>query len=133
MSHDDPFNRLDIAVRGYLEPAEPLGKRGRRKKSKEVEAIDAMLATRLTQNHRPVLLVDFETSRAGQRLLHGANRYCQWIDSRLVCMEEALIYAEDLPEHDKQTIFAYHLARKHQTGAANVLGAVPTLGVISDR
>jgi hypothetical protein len=70
-----------------------------------------------------VLLVDFETSiDPGQRLLHGAYRYCQWFGNELVCMEEALIYGEDLPEHDKQTIFTYHEARKLQTGAANRLG-----------
>lgn len=45
-----------------------------------------------------VLIFDTETTvDASQRLLFGSYRYCRWESGILVCVEEGLLYADDLP------------------------------------
>jgi len=88
---------LSVAVRAYAEPAvmtdtgETLAKR-RKARTSSSQWPDA------------VLIFDTETTTdATQRLTFGAYRYCIWTkDGRLICAEEGIIYADDLPERDPE-------------------------------
>jgi hypothetical protein len=80
------------AVRAYMAPVVPGKGRPRRER------------TRAEGWPELVLLIDTETSiDAAQRLRFGSYRLCRWVQDgagywRLVCIEEGLFYADELPE-----------------------------------
>jgi hypothetical protein len=48
-----------------------------------------------------VLILDTETTTdTAQRLLFGCYQHCKWKSGALVCLEEGLIYGDDLPRRD---------------------------------
>jgi len=88
---------LPVAVRAYAEPAVMTD-------TNETPAKRRKARTSSSQWPDAVLIFDTETTTdATQRLTFGAYRYCVWTKGgRLVCAEEGIIYADDLPERDPE-------------------------------
>ena len=89
---------LPVSIRAY---AVPTGQRKRRSKKKATRPSTTMQ----NQDGRwadSVLVFDTETTTDEvQRLLFGSYRYCRWDEAhRLVCVEQGIFYADDLPEID---------------------------------
>ena len=62
-----------------------------------------------------VLILDTETTvEETQRLTFGSYRYCRWASpTQLDCVEEGLIYADDLPGHDPRQLRGIAAVRRH--------------------
>jgi len=88
---------LPVAVRAYAEPATITDE-------DETAAKRRQARTSSSQWPDAVLIFDTETTvDATQRLTFGAYRYCVWTKGgRLICAEEGIIYADDLPERDPE-------------------------------
>ena len=80
---------LVLALRAHVVPANSRPKRGARRKPPTPRwPLD-------------VLVLDLETTTDDQRLIFGFYRHCQWRpDGTLACLQEGIIYADDLPRRD---------------------------------
>ncbi len=91
---NDAPSYLPVAVRAYAETVAIA----------EGEKLARRRQSRTSSSRWPeaVLIFDTETTTdATQRLTFGCYRYCVWTqDGRLVCVEEGIIHADDLPERD---------------------------------
>lgn len=80
---------LVLALRAYVVPTQRRPKRGPRRPPPTPRwPVD-------------VLVLDVETTTDEQRLIFGFYRHCQWRpDGMLVCLQEGIIHADDLPGRD---------------------------------
>jgi hypothetical protein len=124
---------IDIAVRAYTVPrSQPVPKptldEKRRRRKRRRRSSDLYL---------PVIIVDTETrSTAALELMLGAYRVCVWRGKRrkrLVCLEEGLIYADDLTGEEMQILKRYWWSQLLDTAAdPSDAGSAPTLRLRSE-
>jgi hypothetical protein len=118
----EPFK---IALRAYTEAPAPTHGRGSRRRAERLG------------DPRGVLVFDTETtSDPAQRLLFGACRYHRWIRRRLVCVEEVIFHADELPETNPEgyeTLRRYARTNALSTAADSAVeDATPRLYLISE-
>ena len=118
---------LKTALRAYTEAPETTARCGGSKRRSELSFLEP----------RTVLVFDTETTTdQAQRLMFGVYRYHRWIKGRLVCVEEMIFHADELPESNRdgyETLRRYVRAHRRDTAAdKSIEDSTPILYLITE-